>query len=417
MGNNNTNNKFNRRGDVDIILSIHKVCYYPGEWIKGTIKLIPKLELFEECKKHCELIIKVTQYSRYLYPVGSDYASDSETIDCITDNFRFSDFINIKDENEYNLPIEIEIPKYTRPSIYIDKTDYVKHYISIEYPHFNVKRTWLFIVKNHFKCHFNTRTFESPFIQRNTFFKKKFYKQKGSCQLTIKLPRNFFLYNERVVYNIHLDCRILQIPVYKIKVTFFRKIKKNFSNNITSTRLYRDYQLFSKDYNLDKIKKLFNIVDYVTFSDFSPKSDNNKVLPPSEIYQNAEEHGLYEIDDNSLKNLYPSCLEGLLHIEYLLKVKVFFDTVFTSDEQAYAPFDFCDIIDDNMPFQDYNTNQIDQIDTQSNINNDNINLYNNNINSNIISNDMNNINNPLIYNNIDVKKNYQEDKDWIIIDK
>ena len=293
-----------------------------------------------------------------------------------------------------------------------------------------MKRTWLFIVKNHFKCHFNTRIFESPFIHQKTFFKKKFYKQKGSCQLTIKMPRNFFLYNERVLYNIHLDCRILQIPVYKIKVSFLRKIKKNFSNNITSTRLQYNNQLFSKDYNLDKIKKLFNIVDYVTFDDFSPKSERNKVLPPSEIYQQAEEHGLYEIDDNTLKNLYPSCLEGLLHIKYLLKVKIFFDTILTSDEQEMIPFDFCDIIDENMPLQDYNTNQIDQINTQSNTINENINLNNNIINNNIINNniinnniinnDMNNINNPFIYNNIDGKKNYLEDKenlkDWVILD-
>ena len=103
MGTINWGHKYNRKGDVDIILSLNKVCYYPGEEIKGTIKLIPKLELFEECKNYGELIIKITQYSRYNYDVGSDVDNESETIDLISHNFRFSDFIDINEQNEITL--------------------------------------------------------------------------------------------------------------------------------------------------------------------------------------------------------------------------------------------------------------------------------------------------------------------------
>ena len=256
------------------------------------------------------------------------------------------------------------------------------------------------------------------------------------------MPRNYFLYNEKVGYNIHLDCTTLQIPVYKIIVSFRRTIKKNFSIDILKSRRSYDEKLFFKKYNLNKKEKIFNIIDYITC--FNHPNNLKRCISPSEIYRQMDSHGLYEVDDQSIRSLYPSCSEGLIVVEYWLKIKVYFDTNFTSDEWIFAPVDFCDIIDYNRPNQEkignINLNKkINQIkfsnNFQSNMANNNININNNIINNNInVINNVNLINNINIiddeaappnaqYLNIDGKKNFLEDNekldlnDWVIIDK
>jgi hypothetical protein len=76
------------------------------------------------------------------------------------------------------------------------------------------------------------------------------------------MPKNYFLYNEKVGYNIVLDCRTLNIPVKKLKVSLIRRVKKNNSHNLLHTRERSHTSLIDKEYNLDKKQKLFNFVDY-----------------------------------------------------------------------------------------------------------------------------------------------------------
>ena len=357
--------KYNKLGNVNIILHLQKVCYYPGENMVGNIKLIPKNGLYQECIKYCEIFIIITQHSQYTYRRGSDLETEEETIQLINHRFRFSDFIQLGQNNEINIPINIILPKIAHPSIFLNNSDYVKHFITIEYPYFNVKRTHIFIVKNNLNFHSKNRSLLCPFKYQTTFNKKKFFKKKGSCKLVIEMPRNYFLYNEKVGYNIHLDCRILEIPVYKISVTFCRTLKKKYKSNYLRSNIEHTDKLFFKDYNLNKNEKLFNIIDYIYFS--AGMAWDKTSSSPTETYKRFDCHGLYEINDQTLKNLYPSCSVGLINIEYSLRVKIYFDTILTTDEKVFAPLDFCDILDFNNP----NGNNINQV---SFVNNSQLNM-------------------------------------------
>ena len=183
----------------------------------------------------------------------------------MTHNFRFSDFIELGQENEINIRVKYTLPRNARPSIFLDNQDYVKHLITVDYPHFEVKKTNVFIVKNNLNFHSQNRQLLCPFKYPTTFNKKKFFKKKGSCKLIITMPRNFFLYNEKITYNIHLDCRLLDIPVYKIKVSFNRTFKKNRKDNYLKERTNSSSTLIFKEYNIDKTRKLVEIVDYIIF--------------------------------------------------------------------------------------------------------------------------------------------------------
>ena len=203
-------------------------------------------------------------------------------------------------------------------------------------------------------------------------------KKKGSCKLVIEMPRNYFLYNEKVGYNIHLDCRILEIPVYKISVTFCRTLKKRYKSNYLKSNVEHTDKLFFKDYNLNKNEKLFNIVDYIYFS--AGIAWDSTSSSPTETYKRFDAHGLYEINDHTLQNLYPSCSVGLINIEYSLRVKIYFDTILTSDEQVFAPLDFCDILYFNNPNTNYNNQAFFVNNIQSNVSMPNVIINNTQLN-------------------------------------
>ena len=168
-----------------------------------------------------------------------------------------------------------------------------------------------------------------------------------------------------------------------------------------------------------------------------------------------DSHGLFEVDDDSLKNLLPSFPVGLISIDYFLHAEIEYDSIFTSDDRIDIPIEFCSIIYDNIQntnIQPNYPNDIPNNNMNNNINNSlNNNIYNsinnsmnqittssnnfrpNNSTNNFVNiNEVDNINiienenapPPTIKtNNIDIKKNYAEDKkdidlsDWVIINK
>ena len=415
MGN-NLLSKYNRQENVGITINLNKVCYYPGEKLIGNIIIIPKTCTFADIRKYSQITIIITEHSQYTYRRGSDLETEEEIVELIRQNFSLSDFIGFDQKIQINVPIDYILPKIANPSLYLNSTDYVKHFICVEYPHFDSKRTNIFIVKNHLKEHSIGRTLVSPFYFQKSYNKKKFLSKKGSCQLIINMPRNYFLYNEKVSYNIHLDCKILQIPVKRISVTFYRHFKKHCKGNHNTTGGDLREKLYRKDYLMNKNDKVFNINDYIYYID-NPPLDEQVYIYPIDIYKKFDSHGLYEVDDDSLKDLYPSCSVGLINIKYSLKVKVYFDSIFTFDEEVNIPIDFCNILYDNTSIENHTEQKLidDNIKTNS-LSNNNINLINNNIinneGNNIINNESAPPSNQII--NMD-KKNYLEDKDWVII--
>ena len=85
-------------------------------------------------------------------------------------------------------------------------------------------------------------------------------------------------------------------------MSFDRAIKKNYKNDYLNTRKYATENLIFKEYNLEKTKKIFNIVDYIYFPKHTAK------FSATDVYKNMNNHGLYEVTDETLKNLYPFSL-------------------------------------------------------------------------------------------------------------
>jgi len=428
MGNDSP--KFNILGDVGIQIKLNKVCYLPGESIQGSIILTPKFNLIEEVLTNPKLFLNITQYQFYSYTVGSDTEHEAEELILVSFNLNFDDFLNNNKSNEINIPLNIILPNYAYPSIYFSRDNYVKHYFSVEYPHFKVKRTIMFIVKNNLNFNTYNNSLKAPVECQVKYNKSKLFFSKGSCILTIKMPKNYFLYNEKITYNINLNCKELKIGIKKFRVSLYRVEKKNLPKERFKSRRQNTVKIFFKDYNINKKQDIYNITDFIVFSNIIYVKSNSPC--PYDIYKVFEEHGLFEVDEKNFNYLYPSCVGGLLSIDYFLKVKVYFDTTWTFDESINIPIDFCSILEDKKNNSINNNINIIENNIISGNNFINNNIYqnsdvnkknnNNNINDNCILNDFGA---PPAFgnNNIEENNNFIEDdkndslnmKDWVII--
>ena len=428
--------KYNIQGNVDIQIKFNKVCYLPGETIEGWIILTPKFNLIEEIITHPQLYLRITQYQYYTYTVGSDTEHEVESLDLVSTNYNFEDFLNNNTSNSINVPINCILPNYSYPSIFFSSDSYVKHFFSIDYPYFKVKRTVMFIVKNNINFNTLNNTLKAPVECQKQYKKSKLFFNKGSCLLTVKMPKNYFLYNEKVEFNINLNCKELKIGIKKFKVSLYRREKKNLPLQRFKARRQNVVKIYFKDYIIKKKEDIYNITDFLLFSNINYNYGYSPC--PYDIYKSFEAHGLFEVNESNFNFLYPSCVGGLLSVDYFIKVKVYFDSAWTFDENIDIPIDFFSIIENNNNnINNYNINYGNNF-TTNNINNNStndgknvtpqnseinqINNLNNNssLNNNCISNDLSappslGANNLEENKNQDNKKDSLNMNDWVII--
>ena len=443
--------KYNISGDVRIQIKLNKVCYLPGETIQGSIILTPKFNLIEEVLTNPKLHLKITQYQYYSYTVGSDTEQEKEELILVSMKLNFDDFLNNTTSNKINIPVNIILPKHAYPSIFFNKDNYVKHYFSVEYSHFKVKRTIMFIVKNNLNFNTKNNSLKAPMEVRKKYNKSKLFFSKGSCVLKIKMPKNYFLYNEKIEYNINLNCKELKIGIQKFRVTLYRVEKNNLPKERFKSRRKNTVNIYYKDYNINKKQDIYNITDFLAFSNKKHAKSNSPC--PYDIYKVFEAHGLFEVNEQNFNFLYPSCVGGLLSIDYFLKFKIYFDSAWTYDESINIPIDFFSIIEDkknnsinnntkisinnntNNSINNNTNNSINIIENENNIISGSNLINNNNANQNSdVSNKTNSINDNCVSNdfrappalgnnNIEKNKNFMEDdkkdsldmKDWVII--
>ena len=215
-------------------------------------------------------------------------------------NYNFDDFLNNNTNNSINIPINFILPKYTYPSIYFSRDCYVKHFFSVEYPYFKVKRTIMFIVKNTFNNIINNNL-KAPMECQKQYKKSKLFFNKGSCILTIKMPKNYFLYNEKIEFNINLNCKDLKIGIKKFKVSLYRREKKNLAGQRFKARRQNVVKIYFKDYIIKKKQEIYNITDFLLFSNINYNYGYSPC--PYDIYKSFEAHGLFEVNERNFSYL------------------------------------------------------------------------------------------------------------------
>ena len=311
---------------ADINIELNKVCYFPEEYILGTIIIFPKLENIEPFNENPELIIKLEENQISTYRKQNGYSFSIEKISI--NNILIDKRLNLKDSiiQDYSagikVPFSVQIPKRAYPTVIYFNFAFINHIFIVEIPCCNVRGIKNIVIKNTFPENVLIKN-----IERNSKFKKsKLCSNKGSISCKVKLPKNYFFYNENIPFEVNIDCSKLDLKIKGIKAILFRIITRKIGK--TDCCSYNGLEKFEipiiyKDIPLEKGLTMYNIFNFIN-------------LYPLNAYEELEKQGLDKVNEEQIgkkiNQLFPCCNSELISIVYFLKIQVNFDTLFTSDE-------------------------------------------------------------------------------------
>ena len=372
--------KYNNEKNLSINIESNKVCYFPGEIMSGTITLFPFLQSFEKIMEYPKLNITINELKHYSYTTGSGKHKRTvhvkEEKNLVNTSIEFVNYVSMDFSAGFKIPFSVQIPDDAYPSINFGYNDVVRHSFIVELPEVEAKRTKIFAIKNNFPKN-RDNTLLKDMIEENKEFKKsKLFFEKGSCLLNFKMPKNYFYYNEKIPFEVNLDCSNLKMEIKSVKISLYRRERNNLKTDYSKTRNSGGKIINQKLIDLQKGLNNYHISDII---EFPTSSDNNCLYPPN-VYKSLDEHGLLEVNDSKFTYyLYPSSYNGLLSVDYFISLDINFDSSLTFDEEFLVPIYF------SANFE--NNNNMDQMTNQgySSLNpytssND---IYSNNINNNV----------------------------------
>ena len=337
----NIYSQYNNEKNMTINIESNKVCYFPGEIMYGTITLFPFMESFQKILDNPKLNITITELKRYSYSTGGKHKHTvikEEENNLVGTTINFGNFVSMDSSKSFQVPFSIPIPIYTYPSINFFYNGYVKHFIIVELPDIQAKRTKMFVVKNILPNNLDNSLLRNMIEENKEYKKSKLFFGKGSCLLNIKIPKNYFFYNEKIPFEVNIDYTNLKMEIKSIKVSLRRNARKNNYQDYSEVQRNEINELNKKNYNLEKGLNNFHISDFL---EFPTSSDYNSVYPPN-VYLSFEEHGLTEVNDTKFEyNLFPSTINGLVSVDYFIALKIYFDSLFTFNEELLIPIYFC----------------------------------------------------------------------------
>lgn len=168
--------------------------------------------------------------------------------------------------------------------------------------------------------------------------KSDFLINKGNYKFKMTLPKNVFFYDEKIPYEIDLDCTNLGLILSSLEISLQRIRKKG-----NQLKYFHYEEIKSFLIKIIKVNRNKKIGKYKGELYFPKKSSEDKNIYPPSIYELIEKEAPHtEIDNFQRLYHFSPCSRGeLVIVEYYLKIKLVFENVFTSDEYYLIPIDFC----------------------------------------------------------------------------
>ena len=335
-----TDREYNFENSIAMRVELGKTCFSPGEYVKGGIILEPKIGNTFQYLQSPNAYLSITEDCLYKYS-AQEYDQHSNTKHYVTKSakekyFRlnipldFSYYHNSELNGQLKLPFSFQIPLNIYPSCYFGVNTYIKHYLTIDFHSINAKKTLIIVIKN--PPYFNNynHLYQSPAIIYREMKKSKLFFSQGSFITNFKLPKNAFSYEEEIPFEIDIDLSQLTMDIRHIIVSLIRIIHKNFQNEHSKSYSKEKSEVACKNIMIDKENRKINIKDKIEIDvDKNPKNiyykldnDNNKV--------SQKFNGIH---------IYPTCVGGLLSVEYFIKMEIIMDTFWSTKEEFIIPID------------------------------------------------------------------------------
>ena len=306
----NSNKKYNSENNVSISINSNRKCYLNGEFINGSIYLKGKQGLIITQLLDPLAIATLTEFQHYTYEEDRSHDDHRE--------------IDVNDEKKI-FQIRLDFTNYRGANL-MD----------------GVQMPFNFQINNCLPtCYFNYKTYKSPSIEIKEIEKHKLMINKGKFAAVLKLAKNVFTYEENIPFELEIDCSQLDMEIKSVEIYLLRIENKNYKNMRNKVRNSSSSKISSKKINLIKGQPKYLINDDIQFPilvDFSP----------IQIYKYLD--SLPEINEKITNKIHlaPSCMGGLLSVDYFLIIEFNIDSILTTDEKIKMRIDFYSPYDNNQ---------------------------------------------------------------------
>ena len=339
MGKNNTKTKASFNKYINFRVKTDKACYFPGEYIKCKLILEGKPNLKDEILNEPKVLITILQAEQYRYNWGEGYSYENSNKVIFQKQLFFETFIGANLLAKVEIDFVIQLPSFSHPTCIFNQYDCVKHFLFVEFPSLKLKRVLTIVVKHLPNFTKENKLLKIPCHCIGEKSKKKFFINKGNYTISIKLPKNLFYYDESIPYEIDLDYKELKLVIKGLIISLIRyKRQKVVELNLRYHGESKEEQITITNVKLNKSKKECIFKDVINF----PKESRiDRFIFPPLVYKVMELNGPYE-EDKDIEKLFkicPSCVGGLIFVEYYLKIEICFESA--SNELYAIPLDFC----------------------------------------------------------------------------
>ena len=376
---------------LSINISVEKIIYFPGEEIKGFVYIQGKGTLANPLFIYSLVKVSISQIYYYEYDVETKIESDlgeekfklkipfvdkvkeKETQIIYSTMFNYSQYLGTNLIDGLKLPFQIILPNNIEPTFYF-KNSYIRHILTFDFYEYESKTSIGFIIKNPRFFSLENKSLKEPLTVFKDMTKSKFiFFSQGKIAVYITSKSNSYKYGDKIPLEITIDSSELNINLIGIQIKFDRYIQFNNKNDKNSIKEFFTHNLFCKEIKFEEKKNnyKYNIV-------IVPKNDDYCFEP--DIFYSIIEANYLKLNFPEI-DLFPFCSGGLINCLYLINVKLYFDSLATTDETISIPIEL--YFDNNK--NDINKNEIilnnpyNEIFKEDDINeNLNINSINNN---------------------------------------
>ena len=302
-----------------------------------------------------------------------DKVKEKETQIIYSTMFNYSQYLGTNLIDGLKLPFQIILPNNIEPTFYFKNT-YIRHILTFDFYEYESKTSISFIIKNPRFFSLENKSLKEPLTVFKDMTKSKFiFFSQGKIAVYITSKSNSYKYGDKIPLEITIDSSELNINLIGIQVKFDRYIQFNNKNDKNSIKEFFTHNLFCKEVKFEEKKNnyKYNII-------ISPKNDDYCFEP--DIFYSIIEANYLKLNFPEI-DLFPFCSGGLINCLYLINVKLYFDSLATTDETISIPIEL--YFDNNK--NDINKNEIilnnpyNEIFKEDDINeNLNINSINNN---------------------------------------
>ena len=314
-------------------MSIHlqKSCFYPGETISGTINLQVKNNKISSLFDFTTSIIKIDQYQQYQLYQDNISITKTKNDQILFKKYHFRQYKNRSLLIPLNIPFSIKIPRGVCPTLIYDNGNFIKHYLSIEFPK-KCQKTIGIIIQNRQQFIEEKNLSKLSVEKFIDVYKHSFFQKNSKISVLFKTEKNSYAFNEIIPYDIILNCLESDLRIDSLNVSIERCIIFGANDKVDRKKiLFKDYK-----FPFQNKKGIFKISNHFLFPILSDYFSVN----PMNIYNYYNKRNIENFEKDYLYvNLFPTCFSSLFICIYILTLEIKYNSFLTKKEILSIPIE------------------------------------------------------------------------------